>query len=304
MQTPNPLWRRASLVCLALPLSLCAAQAQNWTPIQTAFGANGTVLPGSVLHFDLVRGDISITVNGQALDPAEIANGYVNFKFLSDGQYFADGALPAQESEVPALSTALRLDKAVHISAVVNHAALETPKLLWVHFEATGSGSGLASDIAGGLATISNPQRNVTAVPVTVSEVPAPYQSLFSDSGGTITQINGTVYEVVIPRPDEGNYHLGPVPASASLGVGVTFFAQPLTGNNVALNSEFALDRAEVEDVIDALTKDGFKIPALHDHFLNEQKRLYFVHGFAVGDEDTLSAALLSSLPPIYQKVH
>ena len=180
---------------------------------------------GASLH--LVRGDPSVTVNGQALDPAEIANGYVNFKFLSDGQYFADGALPAQESEVPALSTALRLDKAVHISAVVNHAALETPKLLWVHFEATGSGSGLASDIAGGLATISNPQRNVTAVPVTVSEVPAPYQSLFSASGGTITQINGAVYEVVIPRPDEGNYHLGPVPASASLGVGVTFGAAP-----------------------------------------------------------------------------
>ena len=72
----------------------------------------------------------------------------------------------------------------------------------------------------------------------------------------------------------------------------------------MALNSEFALDRAEVEDVIDALSKDGFKVPALHDHFLNEQKRLYFVHGFAVGDEDTLSAALLSSLPPIYRKVH
>ena len=53
----------------------------------------------------------------------------------------------------------------------------------------------------------------------------------------------------MIPRPDEGNYHLGAVPASASLGVGVTFFAQPLTGNTVALNSEFALDRAEVEDV-------------------------------------------------------
>ena len=79
---------------------------------------------------------------------------------------------------------------------------------------------------------------------------------------------------------------------------------QPLSGNTIALNSEFALDRAEVQDVIDALAKAGFKIPALHDHFLNDEKRLYFVHGFAVGDANTPGTALPKSLPPIYRKVH
>ena len=304
MRILNTVWRRASLVCLLLPLSLGTAHAQDWEPIQTALDADGLVLPGPVLHFDLVRSDISITVNNQALNSAEVANGYINFKPLQYGQYFADGALPAQESEVPALSSALRMNPAVHISAVVNHAALETPKLLWVHFEAIGSASALIGDIAGALGIISNPQRNVTAVPLRASDVPAQYQAIFSAAGGAITQLNGAVYEVVIPRPDETNYRLGAVPASASLGVAVTFFVQPLSGNTIVLNSEFALDRAEVQDVIDALAKAGFKVPALHDHFLNDQRRLYFVHGFAVGDENTLGTALLNSLPPIYQKVH
>jgi uncharacterized protein DUF1259 len=304
MRTLNTLQRRASLVCLLLPLSLGTARAQDWNIIQTPLDADGLVLPGPVLHFDLVRSDISVTVNNQVLNSAEVANGYINFEPLQNGQYFVDGALPAQESEVPALSSALRTNTAVHISAVVNHAALEAPKLLWVHFEATGSASALTGDIAGALGVIGNPQRNVNAYPLRASDVPAQFQSIFSAAGGTITQLNGAVYEVVIPRPDESNYRLGAVPASASLGVAVTFFVQPLSGNTIALNSEFALDHAEVQDVIDALTKAGFKVPALHDHFLNDEKRLYFVHGFAVGDQNTLGTALLNSLPPIYRAEH
>jgi Domain of Unknown Function (DUF1259) len=304
MKISVPLVRSLAIVSLAIPLALHSAFAQNWTPIQTAFDANGTVLSGPVLHFDLVRSDLSITVNNQSLNPAEVANGYVNFKMLSAGVYFADGALPAEESQVPALSAALQANSAIHITAVVNHAALETPKLLWVHFEAQGSSSSLAGTIAAALATIDNPQRNVTAVPVTASELPPAYQAILTVANGTITQLNGAVYEVVVARPDESKYKIGGVPASASLGVAVTFFVQPLSGTTVAANAEFALDRAEIQDVIAALSKDGFAVPALHNHFVNDYDRLFFVHGFAVGDENTLSAALFTSLPPIYKRVH
>lgn len=86
-------------------------------------------------------------------------------------------------------------------------------------FEAIGTASALSGDLAGALGTLNNPQKNVTAVSLTASEVPAQYQAIFSAAGGAITQLNEAVYEVVIPRPDESNYRLGGVPASASLGV-------------------------------------------------------------------------------------
>ena len=128
MRILSALLRPAAVVCLAAPLLLHTANAQDWTPIQTALGASGTVLTGPVLHFDLVRSDLSITINSQPLDSAEAANGYINFKLLPDGHYFADGALPAEEAQVPALTAALRANPVVHISAIVNHAALEVPK--------------------------------------------------------------------------------------------------------------------------------------------------------------------------------
>jgi uncharacterized protein DUF1259 len=300
-----PILRRpVAVFCLAFPLFIPAALGQDWTPIQTAFGANGTVLSGPVLHFDLVRSDLSISVNNQLLNPAEVANGYVNFKQLQNGRYFADGSLPAEEAQVPALSSALRANPAVHISAIVNHTALETPKLLWVHFEARGDGAQLANSIAAALGAINNPQRNVTATALRASEVPAAFQPLFTAGNATITQLNGAVYEVVIPRPDEYRYQLGNIPATASLGVGVTFYAQPITGNTIALNTEFALNRAELQGVTDGLKNAGFTVPAMHDHFADDEIRLFFVHGFAVGDQNALGNSLLTVLPPIYDAAH
>jgi len=69
----------------------------------------------------------------------------------------------------------------------------------------------------------------------------------------------------------------------ASLGGAITFFVQPMTGSTIALNSEFALNRPELQEVIDALRNAGLTVPALHDHFVDDQERLYFVHGFVWG---------------------
>jgi hypothetical protein len=295
--------RSAHIVGLVLTSLLCSASAQDRTTIRNALGANGLV-NGSVLHFDLVRSDLSITVNNQPVDPAEVANGYVNFKRLNKTTYFADGSLPAQEAEVPALEAALRKDTNIHISAVVNHAALEMPKLLWVHFEAEDTAANLTTNIAAALATINSPQKNVTAVPITSSQVPSQYQAILKQPGATITQLNGAVYEVVIGRPDESRYWLWNVHALPALGIAETFYVQPLTGSTIVLNAEFALDRPEVQPVLDALKTAGFVTPALHDHFINDHERLFFLHGMAMGDVSTLANALATSLSPIYKQVH
>lgn len=88
-------------------------------------------MPGNVLRFELARQDLALTVNGQAVPAslaAEYANGYIAFKPIGDSRFFADGALPAQESELPAVQDALRNDKHFHITAIANHVILESPQ--------------------------------------------------------------------------------------------------------------------------------------------------------------------------------
>ena len=292
-----------ALTLAALTPSFLHAQAPDWTPVQSAFHANGVVLAGPVLHYDLVRHDLAITVADKPVYPATVANGYVNFKQLSGSTYFTDGSLPALESEVPALEAALRKDKNISIAAVVNHAALESPKLLWVHFESTGDEANLASLVASALAVIKDPQENTTAIPVKVTELPAKYQPIFGSLKGTISQIDGAIYEVVVARPDESKYFLGAIPASPALGVGITFYIQPTSGDNAIVNAEFALKQTELPPVIDALRASGFTVPAVHDHYVDDHNRLYYVHGFARGDLGTLGTALEKSLSTVYSSV-
>ena len=229
-----------------------------------------------------------------------MANGYVNFHYEGGTTYFADGSIPAQEAEVAPLIAALRTNKNIKVAAIVNHAVLESPKLIWVHFEATGHAQGLANTIASGLATVSNPQQGVTAVALDASELPAQYQPIFSQLNGTITQLNSAVYEVSVARPDESSYLIGNVPASPALGVGFTFYVQPTSGNNAIINSEFALKLTETQLVLDSLRTTGFTIPAMHDHFIDDNARLYYIHGFANGDITALGTGLYNSLKTIY----
>jgi len=75
-----PAFRRGSPITVALAFTFsvlpCTESfaAPDWSPIQTALGANGVVMPGNVLRFELARQDLALTVNGQAL-PRNLGGG-------------------------------------------------------------------------------------------------------------------------------------------------------------------------------------------------------------------------------------
>jgi len=299
-------------VCLTLFTLLCGRSfaATDWSAIQTALGANGVELPGNVLRFELVRQDLTVTVNGQAVIPTEvaaIANGYIGFK-ASGGQFFADGSLPAQESELSALELSLRQNQHIHITAIVNHQVLITPALVWVHFEATGNGADLAASLATALQTIHSPQLNIVLIPGTNSVfnpstlLPPQFLKLFDE--GFVEQLED-IFVFYLPRPDENRIFVGPVKAETGLGIGQSFYIQiPFSGgtNEATLNIDFALRADEVQPVEDTLRACGFLVSAQHNQFVNDSPHLYFVHASASGDGFSLGNTLYSVIQIIQQQ--
>jgi hypothetical protein len=296
----------AKALVLALVFFLLAGQktfaAPNWTAIQAAMKAPGTEMPGNVLRFELVRQDLTVTVDGQTLPlvyVASVANGFVAFKRTSGNEFFVDGSLPAQETEVAALQTALRLNTHIHITAIVNHVILETPKLIWVHFEATGNGTQLARSVATALETIQNPQVDVSVIPGTNTVIvpstilPANLLTVFNQ--GFVEQLTD-IFAFYLPRPDENRFTVGGVPAESGLGVGQSFYIQFSFsgGTDITLNIDFALRAGEVQPVEDALRAGGFTITSESNHFVSETPRLFFVHATASGDGLTLGNTLYS----------
>ena len=305
---------RGSSIALALALFtlLCGRSfaATDWSAIQTALGANGVQLPGDVLRFELVRQDLTISVNGQAVpteETAAIANGYIGFKAIGDSQFFVDGSLPAQETELSALELAIRHDSHIRITAIANNQILETPKLIWLHFEATGDGAEIATSLASALTTIHSPQINVTVIPGTNSVfnasslLPPQFLKLFDE--GFVEQLTD-IFAFYLPRPDEQSISIGPARAETGLGVGQSFYIQiPFSGgtNQATLNIDFALRADEIQPVEDALRAGGFTISAQHNQFVDDSPRLFFVHASATGDGFSLGNTLYDVIQIIQQ---
>ena len=280
-----------------------AFASTDWSAIQAALGTDGTEFPGNVLRFELSRADLTITVNGVAFSDARqnpaIANGFIGFKPMGGSRFFVDGSLPAQDSELEALQAALRVDKRIHITAIVNHAAIAvTPKIIWVHFEAKGDGAQLATSLNTALKTIHNPQVGTTVIPGTNSVfdpslLPPQFLKLFDQ--GFVEQF-GLVFAFYLPRPDERRIAIGPVGAETGLGIGQSFYIQiPFSGgtNNAILNIDFALRADEIQPVEDTLRAGGFAISAQNNWWVNDSPKLYYVHASAAGDGFALGNTLL-----------
>jgi hypothetical protein len=292
------------VLALALSALFCgrAYADPDWSPIENALKANGTILPNDVLRFELVRQDVgNVNVNGQAIDENEAASGFVSFKQIDDGRFFVDGSLPVLESEVAAAQLALRKDDRIHIAAITNRLILATPNLLWIHFEATGNGASLATSIAAVLATIHNPQVGVTVIPgteniISLSDIPQQFQDLFKK--GNLEQI-GDVIVFYLPRPDERRIHLGRAPAELGLGVGQSFYIHIQGGVDsviVTMDVDLALQADEVQNVADVLRAGGFTISSQSNNFINDDPHLYFVHASASGNGFDFAQPLLTAV--------
>lgn len=309
--TSSPLSQRlARVLALAFVFSvLCCSTsyaATDWNSIENAMKTTGTKFSGNVLRFELVRQDLTVSVNGTALPATQVAlvaNGYVSFKPISSSRFFVDGSLPAQESELAALQTALRQDANIKITAITNHDIGETPKLIWVHFEASGNGADLAASIATALETIHSPQLHVSVITGTnavfdTSILPAKFLKLFDE--GTVEQLTD-IFVFYLPRPDERAFSLGDVPAEPGLGVVQSFYIQIdfSGGSNATLNIELALRKDELQTVSDILRSGGFTIAAEDTHFLNANPDLYYVDASGSGDGFTLGTTLYDAITTI-----
>jgi hypothetical protein len=183
----------------------------------------------------------------------------------------------------------------------VNHLTNESPKLIWVHFEASDTnGTVLATWLAKVLEAIHSPQIGQVVIPGVNSIIdpstilPPKILKLFDE--GFVEQLN-FIFAFYLPRPDEHEFLLSKnVTAETGLGVGQSFYIQvPFSGgSNVTLNIDFALRADELDAVQAMLRAGGFTVSSLSDHYVDENHRLYYLHASASGDGFALGTTLFN----------
>jgi hypothetical protein len=71
---------------------------------------------------------------------------------------------------------------------------------------------------------------------------------------------------------------------------------QPLGGGKAAITGDFILIAKEVDPVMRALRSHGIDVTALHNHMLDDEPRMFFMHFWAHDDLPKLLVGLKAAL--------
>jgi hypothetical protein len=105
---------------------------------------------------------------------------------------------------------------------------------------------------------------------------------------------SGAVYQYIVPRAE--NLTDNGVAVPVSMGMGTVLNFQPLGDGRAATTGDFVLTADEVDPVLRALRTANIEVTALHNHMLNDEPRLFFMHFWGTGDAVALAEGLRNAL--------
>jgi hypothetical protein len=114
---------------------------------------------------------------------------------------------------------------------------------------------------------------------------------------GAKGKVAGGVYQFGIPRAETIRDDSMEVPVAMGSGEAINF--QPTGGGKAAITGDFVLTAKEVNPVLRALRENGIEVTAVHNHMLNDEPRLFFMHFWANDDAAKLAKGLRDALDKI-----
>lgn len=111
---------------------------------------------------------------------------------------------------------------------------------------------------------------------------------------GRSGELKGDVYKIGLPRTDLKVSADGePIKPGLALG---SWMAFKRTGNHAMVMGDLVLLESELTAVLSKLEDGGIEISAIHNHILNEQPRVMYMHYMGHGDEEKLARAMKEAL--------
>jgi hypothetical protein len=84
-----------------------------------------------------------------------------------------------------------------------------------------------------------------------------------------------------------------------SLGTAIAINFQATGSGKAAITGDFVLIASEVNPVLQALRENGIEVTAIHNHMLNDQPHLFFMHFWANDDAGKLAQGLKAALDKV-----
>jgi Domain of Unknown Function (DUF1259) len=277
-----------ALLALGLASPALADEA-DWRQVEKALGVSGSMEPGGVYKVSLPRSDLEVTADGVQIKPSFALGSWLAFKKAGE-ETMVMGDLVLTADEVNPVISKLE-EGGIQVTALHHHLDNLEPDILFMHVGGEGDPVELAQALHAGLALSKTPIGKVSAkaaehLPLDTAEL----DQIIGHQG----KASGGVYHFTVARADDVTEAGMAIPAAMGTATAINF--QPTGDEKAAITGDFVMTANEVNPVIRALREQGIEVTALHNHMLEEEPRLFFLHFWANDDAQKLARGLRAAL--------
>jgi hypothetical protein len=280
----------AFVVAIALP---SAAAEPDWKAVGEALGKSGQVMPGDVYRVGMPRTDLKVTLDGVPIQAGFALGSWLAFKPMGDAAMVMGDLVLTGDEVNPVMETLLA--RGIEITALHNHLLRSEPFTMYMHVSGHGDPVKLAAALHEGLARSKTP---LGAAAPAAASAEIPFDTKAVDAViGYKGKPSGTVLQYSIPRAEPVRDSEMDVPEAMGSAIAINF--QPTGGNKAAITGDFVLAAKEVNPVLRALRTHGIEVTAVHNHMLDDQPRMFFMHFWANDDAQKLATGLRAALDQV-----
>ena len=282
-------WLLLTLMLTASPEVFAQSNIRqlNVDGIAKAIGKEGD-LTGDMYKVSFPRSDLMVKAGDVVIKPALALVNWAAF-IKSDSNAITYGDLVLLDDEINPVISKLE-DGGIELSALHNHLLHENPRVMYIHFVGRGDEVEMAKVIRQALAVTKTPLGSTPAGPEIKPNLAKEIEEIIGYQGS----MGGGVLHINVPRNDIHVAAMGAaIPGYMGMNTPLNF---QLEGDNAAINGDFILRPAEVNAVIKVLRANGIEIASVHNHMLDEEPRLIFMHFWAYDKAVDLAKGLKVAL--------
>jgi len=286
--------RLIAALALSAPLAAPSLAAEpDWNAVGQALGKSGSVQAGGVYRVGLPRTDLKVSLDGVALKAGFALGSWLAFEPVGDATMVM-GDLVLLQDEVNPVMKQLE-EGGVNVTALHNHLLRAEPSPMYMHVMGHGDPVKLAQALHAALALSKTPMEAPSGAsapaPTTAGDLDT---AALNQAMGAEGKVNGGILQYGIPRAEKIVESGMPVPTAMGSATAINF--QPTGGGKAAITGDFVLIGKEVNAVAKTLRESGIEVTAVHNHMLDDQPRLFFMHFWANDDALKLAKGLRAAL--------
>ncbi len=270
----------SSLFMLVI-IGLDSAYAADIDEAEKVLGVTGQMQEGAIV-FSFPRSDIQVKIDGDLIPTAMGFGSWTAWKDMGN-EFMVMGDLVLLEKEINPVISALAAAN-INVTALHNHFIGEKPRIMYMHIHGMGAGPAIAQGIRNALDKTSTPRTPAVTPALAFALDTKRIEEIIGQTGKT----GGGVFKITVGRP---GVRLEGVELTASMGLN-TWAAFVGTRDRTHVAGDVAMTATEVNKVIRALRKGGINIVAVHNHMLDEDPRIFFLHYWGTGPSEKLAETI------------